>query len=441
VRILFILPEYYPHSGGGISTYYEHYIKALKPHCAHIKVIVGSGYVQDTKKFDHYGVEVEYLDPNLYKRYSLQFNKYELLPEYKNNIAAAWAMWHQAKAGDDFDIVECTDFGHGYVPWVINHSRPVITRMHGSTGQIALHEGGAKSGLETDVNIQTEMALLPLCDSMITHSEANQAFWSSVFPTTNIQFIHPVYERIQTVPLGYKERDDCAVVTARVQKWKGTVELCGAVALLKSPITIKWYGRDIIYNKLQSTSAYLTVQYPRIWNRSVLSLPPKPNTEIKNIQQRAKFGIVPSVWDMFNFTCLEFMSAGTPVICSDGAGASGLITHGVNGFKYEATDIKALAKCIEAVAEINEDAYQSIATCAQQTIDRLLNGNVLLPFYIKVYNDVIAAFRPTDANVFIKKIYCPSDEYESVTDILNRQPFKKFTRYFLRRMYRKLMEK
>ena len=49
-------------------------------------------------------------------------------------------MYEQAGEGQDFDVIECADFGLGFIPWVINRHKPVITRFHGSSGQIHLHE-------------------------------------------------------------------------------------------------------------------------------------------------------------------------------------------------------------------------------------------------------------------------------------------------------------
>jgi len=122
-------------------------------------------------------IEVEYLRVDLYHKYLNKFSKFDLLPEFKKNIAAAWAMFDQANAGEGFDIIECTDYGLGFMPWVINHKKPVITRLHGSTGQIHLHETKIPDSLLIDLIRQTELLLLPVCDRLITHSNANQKFW------------------------------------------------------------------------------------------------------------------------------------------------------------------------------------------------------------------------------------------------------------------------
>jgi glycosyltransferase involved in cell wall biosynthesis len=438
LKILFILPEYLPHSGGGISTYYQHYIQAIKPHCEKISVIVGSGYVQAYDRFDHDGITVEYLKPDLFLQYSTMFSKYDLLPEFKNNIAAAWAMWQQARQGDGFDIIECVDFGLSYIPWVIQHNKPVVTRLHGSSGQIALHEHPINSGLMAEIYRQTELALLPLSDSLITYSQANQTFWNLMLTPKSVHHFRPIYT-ISSSTVPYQNRENFGLVTARAQQWKGPAQLSAALQLMENPPLIKWIGRDMPFNDELSTGTYLKTKYPAIWGKKILPQLPLPNEEIKSIQQKAKFGIVPSTWDMFNFSCLEFLAAGTPVICAEEAGVSELIEHGKNGFKYPADDIKALAQCIKTITELGEKSYQQMATSGLETINTLLSSTVLNPAYLDHYRSLINNFKPTLSNVFLKESYSPSAHKYPIAPVLDKQPLKKLLIYIYNRLKSKLL--
>lgn len=438
MKILFILPEYLPHSGGGISTYYQHYIQAIKPQCEKISVIVGSGYVQADDQFDHDGVTVEYLNPDLFLQYSAMFSKYDLLPEFKNNIAAAWAMWQQARQGESFDIIECTDFGLGYIPWVIQHHKPVITRLHGSSGQIAIHEHPINGGLMAEMYRQTELALLPLSDSLITYSLANQTFWNLTLAPKSVHHFRPIYSSSSpTTP--YKKPENFGLVTARAQQWKGPVQLCAALRLMETPPLIKWIGRDMPFNDEWSTGAYLKTEFPTIWGKKILPQLPLPNEEIKPIQQKAKFGIVPSTWDMFNFSCLEFLANGTPVICAEEAGVSELIEHGKNGFKYPANDIKALAECIHTMTELDEESYHKMAAAGLKTVETLLSAAALNPGYLKHYRSIISSFKPNQVNLFFKESYSPSAHKYPIASILDKQPLKKLLVYIYNRLKSKFL--
>jgi glycosyltransferase involved in cell wall biosynthesis len=437
LKILFILPEYQPHSGGGISTYYQHYINAIKPHCEQIKVIVGSGYVQAPDCFDYHGVAVEYLKPDLYRQYLDKFSKYGLLPEFKNNLAAAWAMWEQVRAGEDFDIIECTDFGLGYIPWVIYHNKPVITRLHGSSGQIALYEHVDRDDLASDSYRHAELELLPLSDSLITHSKANQKFWNSMLSPKSVNRLNPVYQ-IQPIFLPFNERVNFGLVTARLQKWKGPVQLCEALALATNPPLIKWIGRDMPFDRYLSTGKYLKKRFPNIWGKKIITQLPVKHQEMKSIQRKAKFGIIPSSWDMFNFTGLEFLAAGTPIICSEGAGVSELIEHGKNGFKYSAGDVNALAECINLITELDEKSYHQIAMSGFETIRRLLSPKVLAPVYLDHYRSIIGNFKPAAVNVFLNELYNPSVHKYAIDSILDKQSLKKLLAYIYNRLKSKI---
>lgn len=440
MKVLFILPEYYPHSGGGIATYYLNYIKALQPHCDKIKVIAGSGYTNGNDSFTHEGAEVEYLKPGVYQKYLHKFTRFNLSPEFKQNMTAAWAMHEQANAGDGFDIIECTDFGLGFIPWVIQHQKPVITRLHGSSGQISWHETNQSDNLLTDFTKQTELLLLPDCDVLISHSTANQTFWNQQFATKPVIKIAPVFYSVIQKPAPFTERENYGLVTARIQQWKGPIPLCEALSKMNAAETpqIKWVGRDMLFADKQSTGKYLQERFPQVWNKTIVPQQPVANTQIRELQQQARFGIVPSTWDMFNFTVLEFMAAGTPVICSDGAGAAYLITHGKNGFKYPAMDTGALANCIDQLNKMDSHTYMQMAMAGIETVNEQLSAENIIPQNLQLYKSAVENFKAPSPNQYLETIYMPDDKAHKIDDILKTQPLKLLSSYTLKRLKAKL---
>lgn len=434
MNILFILPEYYPHSGGGISTYYEHYIPALKSSCNKLKVIVGSGYVQGEDTYNVDGIEVEYLKPSLYSKYLPAFSRFDLLPEFRNNLAAAWAMYEQGEYGAGFDIIECTDFALGFIPWVIERKKPVITRLHGSSGQITFKENDLQNTLQNDFVRQTELLLLPQCNILISHSLANKQWWASLI-AKEVAYIPPVYIASTSQPIPFSERDDHGVVTARIQVWKGPVQLCEAVSVLENVIKpIRWYGRDTSYHEQKSMVSYLEHTFPDVWNKMILPQKAVSNAEAKELQKKALFGLVSSTWDMFNFTCLEFMAAGTPVICSTGAGVSELISDGVNGFTYEGGNVNALAQCLKKVSGLGKEEYEEIAMSGLSTIRVELSAEKLIPQNLVQYEKAVAGFETTIANDFIRHMYSPSDHHTDISSTLDGQTVKNLAKYLVKRI-------
>jgi len=94
--------------------------------------------------------------------------------------------------------------------------------------------------------------------------------------------------------------------------------------------SIDWVGRDTEYREAgMSMSKSLAKTYPDVWNTKVIPVGPKSPEEAQALQAQAKFLVVPSTWDVFNYVCVEAVAQGQVVICSDGAGACSLIINGV----------------------------------------------------------------------------------------------------------------
>lgn len=437
MKILFILPEYYPHSGGGISTYYLHYIEALKPHVQEIKVIVGSGYTQSDEQYEINGIRIEYLKPELYQNQLEKFSKFDLIPEYKKNISAAWAMWEQANRGEGFDIIECTDFGLGFIPWVVNHQKPVITRLHGSSGQIEMFEPNLKEGLLGDLFRHTELNLLQYADQLITHSTANQLFWKNILQQ-DITLISPVFST-KTDSISFEEKEPFGVVCARIQQWKGPDILCKALKVLGDEnILIKWYGKDTNYDHQNSKSTQLKAEFPTIWATKIAPYQPIQHTALQTIQKNAKFAIIPSTWDMYNFTGLEYLNAGTVLICSDGAGVSEIIEDGVNGFKYSKDDYHALADCIRKVQSLSKTEHDRIVMNARQTLNSKLSPLALIKVNLLEYKKASTQFIPTVANDYQMALFEPSEIKYQLDELLDKQPLKKLITYVIKRIRKKI---
>lgn len=436
LKILFVIPEYYPHSGAGISTYYLQYINALKPYVGKIKVMVGSGYVNADEQYLVNGIEIEYLNPEIYHSYLIQFEKFDHIPIFKKNIAAAWAMWKQTNMGDGYDIIECCDFGLGYIPWLIHHKKPVVVRLHGSDGQIELKEPYLNEKIFGDFNRQTELLLLSKADRLITHSKANTSFWQLALSGKDVDFIPPVFET-DISPIAFTEKENFGIVCGRIQQWKGPDVLCEAlrhVGNLNS--IIKWFGRDTTYNNYRSKSEQLSIDYPDIWKTRIVPHLPLVNDEIKKQQKQAKFAVVPSTWDMYNFTLLESMAAGTIVICSEEAGASDLVEDGINGFKFSVSQVEKLADHLQQVDTLTEKAYVSITNNAIETI-KTLAGRHIVPVNIALYQKVLNNFEPLKPNPYLETIYQPTTNTTAFKKVLDVQSLKKLSKYLAKRILKK----
>ena len=342
-KLLFIIPEFPPAYGGGIGTFYGHLLPALARSGAEVMAIVGSSLHTCSDLHQSDGLKIVPLDQQLVKNLRDSFSSLSLSPDLTSHLAVAWAAWRQANEGEGFDVVECTDWGLFFVPWLLSTSNPpLVIRLHASDGQIAQHDPDSCPPLFGSLCQLIESALLPRAASLITYSHLNKNAWEKSL-NCPVHYCPPPLP-VEPSQASWKPCTEHGLVIGRVQEWKGPRTLCEALGGLgDNAPCIDWYGRVIIS---QRSGVPLDIQlmrdYPGIWGHRIIHYAPVAPSLIIEKQREASFFLVPSDWDVFNYTAAEAMASGCPVICSEGAGASELIQHGQNGFLFNAIDSASL---------------------------------------------------------------------------------------------------
>lgn len=388
MKLLFILPEYLPQGGGGIITFYRHLLPEFVRQGHQVKVIIGSGLTHrasaDQQSID--GVDVEFLETSRFEKYLQRFAHFAVMPGLRRYLAAAWACHEQAGGGEGYDLVETTDWGLLFVPWLLSEFRlPAVVQCHGSIGQIDLFDPIRGEELQGVLVRLLEATLLARADEVQTYSKANQSWWSEQ-SGRNVSYILPALPSVST-PVDFSKSSGKGLVVGRIQQWKGPQVLCEALRLCSSSTpVIEWMGRDTHYlEQGKMTSAWLSETYPDIWGKKIVPIGPRAPEIAAQAQAEAAFVIVPSTWDVFNFTCVEAMAAGKVVICSTGAGASDLIVHGENGFLFERGNALSLAKALDEVNSLTSQRLQAVARHASNTVlsklDPAENALIRLNYY------------------------------------------------------------
>jgi hypothetical protein len=124
VKLLFVLPEYLPQHGGGIITFYRTWLPLLASRGHDVHVLVGSAFTMSDEARPRVidGVHVEVLDRQRFLAHLPAFSHYAATPGLQGYLAAAWALFEQAKGGGDFDLVETTDWGLLFAPWIVEQT-------------------------------------------------------------------------------------------------------------------------------------------------------------------------------------------------------------------------------------------------------------------------------------------------------------------------------
>jgi glycosyltransferase involved in cell wall biosynthesis len=440
MRILIISPEFEGY-GGGIATFYRVLVEALRQEDLKIRVIEGSAFhaADDRAMRTCSGVQIETLEKQRLARWSRQFSAFAATPRLRAHLSAAWAMWEQADYGADVDLVEATDWGLLFVPPAVEASRPLIVQCHGSIGQIADHDPIASEETESLAVRLIERSVLGVAGAVQTYSRANAAFWHAETGRA-VATIYPAWiSPSEPESLSVSDR---GLVVGRLQRWKGPATLCEALGLLgdRAPV-VDWYGRDMVWGEHSLyTSENLARSFPDVWGTKLSHHPQISDKEVARHQARALFNIVPSNWDMFNFTTVEAMSSGRPTIVSTGAGASELIEDGRNGFLFAKGDSGALAEAIQRVVCESPARLADIGREGWNTVRTTLDPQTIAAKRLAAYRAVIDTFhanRPSAVGGWLGDICRPSKEVENDMRFLESLPLRALARHVAGRILNK----
>ncbi len=446
LRLLFVTPEY-QNAGGGISTFYENLLPALVSQGHEVHVMVGSAFRIGERKYVEDGVMVEWLRPELFEKHLSGFSRYSIMPELQRHLAAAWALYEQAGLRKSFDAVEVVDWGLLFVPWVLaSDELPVVVQLHASTGQIDWHDPDLQRPLQYQIVREIERNLLPLASARMTLSYQNQRYWEERLGA-NIDYCPPAYlaapettDLIDTsnkVAFGF-----CA---ARIQYWKGPVVLCEALRLLgRDAPQVYWAGRDTRYSiasKTTSMSQYLTDIFPDVVDRKLFFLGQLSRREVMSRMSAARFGVVPSLWDVYNYSAVEMMGLRKPVIISEGAGASDIVQSGANGFLAATGNSVDLAEQLTRVQHLDAREITEIGRESARTVAVELAPSVIAGRRIKHFEDLVKrSGAPKVPDEWSRNLVEPSTS-GSLEDSLEDIPMRSLAEYLRSRVSRKIKKK
>ncbi len=442
MKLLYVLPEYVLNAGGGIITFYRHFLPLLARQGHEVRVIVGSGVhaEESPSSVGIDGVRVESLSLGLLRKYIDQFAHYAAMPGLRRYLAAAWAMHEQAEGGRGYDLVEAADWGLLFAPWVVEKGPPCMVQLHGSSGQIDIHDPVAGEELQGHVIRLIERCAVQTAIGAQAYSHANTEFWRRQ-TGRDVERILPAWRPLVEPPEG-GARSQGGLVVGRLQRWKGPEILCEALQLLgdRAP-AMDWVGRDTVYrHRNQRTSEHLSKTWPSVWGKKLVHKAQQPADAIQRLQAEAAFVVVPSLWDTFNFTCVEAMGAGTPVICSTGAGASDLIEDGVNGFVFENGRPQELAAALERLLALSPGKRQAIGEAGQETVHASMNPVAGVSERVAAYETAIRRgqqLRLPDGD-WLRMACAPGESAAETLTFLDQLPLRPLAEYTLRRIAQKL---
>jgi len=442
MKLLFVLPEYGPDARGGIATFYRHLIPGLLRSGCAVDVCV-TGHPRSVAEMrDQPDVRVIGITSADRERAASRFPHLAALPGIAGLLADAFAAWEACDHGHGYDVVEATDWNQLYVPWLVDNSGPpVVVQLHGSNGQLDYYDPLEENALGGTVTRMLETALLTRADELHSGGPGNAMEWSRLLGRP-VEHISPAWRANEGPAESMPDwaDQDFGLVVGRIQRWKGPELLCQAVGLLRERAPrIFWVGRDHPFRRLdRSLSDYLGEEYPGVWGRGITPVGETSRSVTAALQAKASFVVVPSTWDVFNYTAAEAMSAAKVVICSEGAGAAQLIEQGKNGFRFPAGDAACLAELLTTASSLSPMERDTIGQRARETVSRELDAERIAARHIDRFARLIAAPRNVRSqHPWIEGMFAASDTRPPFA-FLETLPLREIMRHAARRSIERL---
>jgi glycosyltransferase involved in cell wall biosynthesis len=432
VRLLVLTPEFPPTSGGGIVTFYRHLLPEYRRLEAQVTVLVGSAYHQPGGRWQHDGIDAVGLEADAYRAELPRFAHLAAAPEVMRHLAASYALRAAARALGEFDLVEAGDWGLPGAAWVLEGERvPCVVQAHGSAGQIAEHDPRPGAIVFESWLREVERRLFGRAAAVHCYAPANCDYWSARLarPAQYLPPAQPVASESS------REREAGYLVLSRVQRWKGPAVLAEALALAGTAAPVRWVGRVVEDPQSPGSDMLATLRrrYPAQWGGCIRHENTLPWDQVQHALHRAGALLVPSDWDAFNFTLVEGMAAGCPVIASTGAGASHLIEDGRNGVRFNAGDAASLADALRRFEALAPRERVALGEAGRETVRADLDPARVAAQRLEVLRAAASRPPPAPAADDLLEVLRPRAAQAGMWNFLAQFPARALGREILRR--------
>jgi glycosyltransferase involved in cell wall biosynthesis len=155
-------------------------------------------------------------------------------------------------------------------------------------------------------------------------------------------------------------------------------------------------------------------------------------------QAAARFVIVPSTWDVFNYTLAESMAIGNVVVASTGAGSSYLIEDGVNGFCVDPDGPEQFGEALLTAHRLSTAEHAAIGDAARATVARELDPVAVAERHLRFLTGVVRGPRTAPPARWIHEFLQPSADRTVSTDHLEQVAIRELAAHLTGRLIKKV---
>ena len=185
-------------------------------------------------------------------------------------------------------------------------------------------------------------------------------------------------------PVGKQSKDEIIkfLFIGRIMKEKGIEEYLQTA--------------DIITKKYPNTEFQILGMFEEEKYRDVILINENPrikylgiSDDVRNEIKEVDCIINPTYHEGMSNVLLEGAAMGKPLISSNIPGCKEIIDDGINGYLFEARNVKQLVEKIEKFLSLDDEAKNQMGQAGRKKIEKEFDRNIVINEYIKVIEDVI----------------------------------------------------
>ena len=375
---------------GGIATYQKRMANAL--YNAGCKVTVICGSFDKYQEYYENGIHV-YRIPKKFPYQNLD-NYYDYRISLKNKI-------EEINQFDKIDIIEAPEISAELISYLSKREIPIVTKLH--TSYTIVKQLNQISMFPTEVEkeiFHNENIMLNKSDKVVCCSEILRNLIPIYHKKNKIDDISIVPNPANTkdfYPLRNNHNSKTIIYCGNFTKRKGIFILAKAIPRIIDSIQDENLKVQIIgdFNNVEQNGNSPKEQFleivPKKYHKHIEFLGYIENNKLNEYFNKARIGIIPSLFDNLPYVAMEELLTELPIVASNNTGIREMITDHDSGILYDPNDSEALAM---AVIELynNEKQAKEYGKKGRQEILKKYSPNVIAKQSIQLYEQTIREF-------------------------------------------------
>ena len=398
MKICLVGIEYPKETGfGGIATYQFLLANELKRQGHEVTVICGTN--KKDYEYQENGIHVIRIHTNRIEETIDTFHLYrKKVKEILNRLIE----------DEQIEIVETPEFSGEIVEFLKGRKIPVVTRLHTSyTIWSQMNQSKLSKELHKEV-LKSEELVLKYSDQIVSCSES-------------LKELMPKYHNINTnhiivsgnpantndfYPTKSNHNSSTIVFCGTIERRKGIYQFAKAIPIMierlkDDNLRFQIIGNYAIVDQkgLDYKTHFLNI-LPKKYHKYIEFTGPIPNSKLNEYFNKARIGVIPSLFDNLPYVAMEELLTELPIVASSNTGIKEMIEDNVSGILYSPEDYKALADGVIRLYK-NKELATSMGKRGRKEILRKFSPEVIAKKNIKIYEETIKKFQKEKSKMHV----------------------------------------